>query len=90
MIIDSMLLAKKSTIVSNEFDDGKSRFLWPFGSFLFWPWAMLKGPKRSFVVVVFVLVVLVGRGESWAKNVPNANGTKMFTIKIASNWTENR
>ena len=32
----------------------------------FWPRAMLKGPKRSFVVVF----LRVG-GESWAKNVPN-------------------
>ena len=34
----------------------------------FWPRAMLKGPKRSFVVV-FVLVVVVLGGKSWAKNV---------------------
>ena len=33
----------------------------------FWPRATLKGPKRSFVVVV--LVVLVVGVETWAKNV---------------------
>ena len=45
----------------------------------FWPRAMLKGPKRSFVVVV--VVVRVG-GESWAKLVPNrtknVQGNKKF------------
>ena len=40
----------------------------------FWPRAMLKGPKRSFVVVVFL-----GGLESWAKNFQN--GTKMFQME---------
>ena len=59
--------------------------------FPFWPWAMLKGPKRSFVVfvvlvVVFVVLVvlLLGGVESWAKNVPN--GAKNF--KNGTNKTE--
>ena len=40
---------------------------------------MLKGPKRSFVVVVLLLVV-VGSVESWAKNVPN--GTRNVPIRF--------
>ena len=39
----------------------------------FWPRAMLKGPIRSFVVIL----VLVGRGEPWAKNVRNENCFKL-------------
>ena len=42
-------------------------------STLFLPRAMLKGPKRSFVVLVLVVVVL--GVESSSKNVPN--GTKI-------------
>ena len=36
----------------------------------FWPRATLKGPKRSFVVVVLVVVLVLGV-ETWAKNVTN-------------------
>ena len=42
---------------------------------------MLKGPKRSFVVVV------LGSVELWAKNVPN--GTKNVSEKNVSNGTKN-
>ena len=62
---------------------------------LCWPRAMLKGPKRSFVVVLIVVFVLVGSGESWAKNVPNGtkkiqNRTQNVCNKIDSYWTESR
>ena len=36
---------------------------------IFWPRAALKGPKRSFVVVLVVLVVVLGVVETWVKNV---------------------
>ena len=46
----------------------------------FWPRAMLKGPKRSFVVVVLVLLGV----ETWAKNAPN--GTKKIReLKMFAN-----
>ena len=44
----------------------------------FWPRATLKGPKRSFDVVVLILV-LVGVGETWTKNIP-------YRTKNVRNW----
>ena len=64
----------------------------------FLPWALLKGPKSSFVVVfvLAVLVVVLVGVETWVKN--GTNGTKnvreqnLFLIeqKIAPNWTQSR
>ena len=50
--------------------------------FYYWPRAMLKGPKRRFVVVVVLGVV-----ETWVKNVPNGPknvpyGTKIVRVQI--------
>ena len=47
----------------------------------FWPRAMLKVPKRSFVVVV-----VLGGVESWAKNVPKGNCSR---TKNVPNGTKN-
>ena len=41
--------------------------LWQY--VIFWPRAMLKGPKRSFVVVVVLILVVLGV-KSWAKSFP--------------------
>ena len=53
---------------------------------VFWLRATLKGPKRSFVVVV--ILVLLGV-ETWAKSFPN--GAKMFSsgTKNAHEWMQN-
>ena len=98
---------------SNDWTDLK-QFMWAFIIFFHnfmrryirqccWPRALLKGPKRSFVVLVLLLVV-VGV-ETWIRNGTNVTkqflmGTKnvreqnlflieqkMFVMKIASNWT---
>ena len=45
-----------------------------YSSMAFWQLAMLKGPKRSFVVVL-----VLGMVETWVKNAPN--GTKNARVQ---------
>ena len=54
----------------------------------YWPWALLKGPKRNFVVALLVGVeTWVKNGKNGTKNVREQNGTNdMFAMKISSNW----
>ena len=57
----------------------------------FWPRALLKGPKRSFVVVVvffFLLETWVKNGKNGTKNVPKG-AIKIFEIFKAWNSIDN-
>ena len=49
---------------------------------------MLKGPKRSFVVLVVVLVLDLGV-ESSSKNVPNETKNVIYGTKNDTNGTKN-
>ena len=70
----------------------------------FWPQALFIGPKRSFVVIVVLLIVFgmliwAKKCFKWKKNIREKMGSKSskkmlqkkqkrFAVKIASTWTE--